>query len=151
MMAEPELSMLKSIKLKADIFRGSAAAYTCRRRSLSGWPPRDRLKTFSLLRPNTWLVLATWIRLHSTSTINGNHLVGMITIEARQATMKAGCRTLSGNSWSRHNTVCCCSHAFMNTRRSSAGPPCLQLFQLCRQDRLYIGFVLASICHTTKV
>ena len=39
----------------------------------------------------------------------------------------------------------------MNTQRSSAGPPCLQLFQLCRQDRLCTGSVLASICHTTKI
>ena len=104
-MAEQELSMMKSIKLVADIFRGSAAAYTCRRRSLSSWPPRDRLKTFSLLRPNTRLVFATWILLHSTSTINGNHLVGMITSEAPQATMKAGCTVSPGNSWSRHDSI----------------------------------------------
>ncbi len=65
----------------ADILQGSAAAYTCRRRSLSGWPSRDSLKTFNLLRPNTWLVLATWILLHSTAPIDGNYLVGIITVK----------------------------------------------------------------------
>lgn len=88
-MAGQELSIMKSTMLNADIFQGSAAAYTCRRRSLSGWPSRDSLKTFNLLRPNTWLVLATWILLHSTSTIDGNYLVGIITSEAWQATIKA--------------------------------------------------------------
>ncbi len=95
-MADQELNMMKIIKLKADRFRGSAATYTCRRRSLSSWPSRDRLKTFSLLRSNTWLVLATRILLRSTSTINGNHLVGMRISEAQQATMKAGCRVCQG-------------------------------------------------------
>ena len=82
----------------ADTLQGSAAAYTCRQRSLSGWPPRDSFKTFHLLRPNTWLVLATWVLLHSTSTIDGNYLVGMMTSEAWQATMKAGYNVCQGTS-----------------------------------------------------
>ena len=65
----------------ADIVQGSAAAYTCRRRSLTGWPSRDSFKTFNLLRPNTWLVFATWILMHSTATIDGNYLVEMTTVK----------------------------------------------------------------------
>ena len=65
----------------ADIVQGSAAAYTCRCRSLTGWPSRDSFKSFNLLRPNTWLVLATWILMPSTATIDGNYLVEIITVK----------------------------------------------------------------------